>query len=300
MIDRVCIECKRHFYVWPATLKSRPALFCSKVCRNINITKVHDYGYDIDFLNKNDELSAYFLGLFVTDGHLGNKSRWVSIALTDRQLIYDLAKRLNYKRKIGVLKVKGNRKEKHRLGFGGPIVDQLVSYGFPRGVKTGKEFIPSCISDQLFPHFLRGVIDGDGCIYILPNGKLSIAISCASRQFLLELQYNINRLYGNKVIGSLYPTQHIFVLRYATKDSMLIGDLIYKEATIKLERKYDKFIIGNSRGMYKPYKYEAKSVCKVLNCSNRPYAKNLCTNHYMNMLYRKKHNISPRQYKEAP
>ena len=129
------------------------------------------YGYDLNFLNEDTPFRSWFLGLFVTDGHLSNKKE-VMFGFTDKQLIDNLVLHTNYVNNVSVLVRCGDHpkwKDSYLIRFSSPIANKLISFGFSRGKKSGKTFVPMCVSDNTFSHFLRGVVEGDGCFRVDTN-----------------------------------------------------------------------------------------------------------------------------------
>lgn len=214
--------------------------------------------YNTTFLDEDTELRAYFLGLFMADGWIDNKGG-ISIQLTDKQLIYDLAKALDFTNKI----VKINRryikygagnwlgKEAYRLSLHKKsLLIKLQSIGFVIN-KTGNEFVPSCVSNITFCHFLRGLTDGDGHQIIKNiNDKkyFEWGMISASKQFLDDLLIKIKDLVKIKtrtnVKSRKSTNQPVYRIRLGHNASLKLCEYMYKEATIKLDRKYDNYLIG--------------------------------------------------------
>lgn len=92
--------------------------------------------------------------------------------------------------------------------------------------------------------FIRGVFDGDGCVYYPKEHRLSTSFSGASRDFIYRLEVTLSSLGmpRKKISQSRYKNIH-YSLRYGHKDSLVFFDLIYFniENQLYLKRKYDKF-----------------------------------------------------------
>lgn len=115
----------------------------------------------------------------------------------------------------------------------------------------------SIIEDSLIRHFIRGYFDGDGCIYTNSNNKISINFTGTSDMLLgisdFLLQNNIM-----KTTVKLYDcgkAKEMFI--YGIDNIKDILDYLYKDCTIYLERKYNKYIEfysdynnKNYRGVY--------------------------------------------------
>lgn len=209
--------------------------------------------YNPNFLATDNELRSYFLGLWITDGWIEAKKPYARISSIDDQIINDLVKVLEFKNKILLTK---NRKMQDRsqftgtiqkhLCFSGKIPQYLRILGFSNK-KTGNEFVPDCISDSTFPHFIRGVIDGDGTFLIAKDRnqqRLMCSIVSASEKFLQQI---LDRLLQLGVIGSnskVVKNKTCYCIRFGHEDSIRIGDFIYKDAFLKLDRKYLIYLRG--------------------------------------------------------
>ena len=216
--------------------------FCSPACATANTLEWHDYGYNTSFVADTDsETFSYFLGLWVADGYMSPKKQ-VTLKLTDEQIIRDVARAVGYYRNINFCKPRTQTcKPQYELSFAGSLADKLISFGYPAGPKTGKEFLPECINKKNILPFVRGLIDGDGNLDVSkPRGYLTISISVQSKKFLLDV-LNALRKYEFVGNGSVYKSANIHILRLSHYDSMSLCKHMYKDASLFLERKYKKF-----------------------------------------------------------
>jgi len=248
---------------------------CSKHCSQKYRTR--SYKYDTTFLNELNEFSAYFIGYFVADGYL-SKEKQISIISKDYSIIYKFKRRTKHTGKIP--KHKPDRGEvRHRILFSGPPANKLISLGFPCGAKTGKEFIPEFITDEYFCHFLRGFIDGDGCLCITQN-RLMVQITCANNSMLEDINKRLHKLCGVDG-GSITKCSNAnaYNLVYGHNDGIKICDYIYKNNTICMNRKYEKYVKASKLKVQK-YTINAPEYCTVEGCDNKYLARGVCKKHY--------------------
>lgn len=126
-----------------------------------------------------------------------------------------------------------------------PMSEKLLSLGMFSD-KSFKIRFPN-IHESLFNHFIRGFFDGDGCIstYLLKGKYKSCSFSITSNKFILEeiqvilmkeLQLSKTKLArdnrGNNINSLVYGGK---------QNCIKIRDWLYKDATIYLQRKHDKF-----------------------------------------------------------
>lgn len=204
-----------------------------------------------EFLKQDTQVRAYFLGIFMADGSLSNTS--VNMDLIDKQIIYDLADRIGYHKPISnyVSNTSFGITNKYRITLSSKkAVNDLVSLGFTVGPKTGKEFIPECVKQDKMTHFLRGLSDGDGCFTIIKNranSYLEWNITCPNKEFLEEIllflrQHSIISYSGHSV--RIRPSKNCYRISLGHHDAIRLGEYLYKDSSIHLERKKQKWENG--------------------------------------------------------
>lgn len=133
---------------------------------------------------------AYAIGLITTDGNLSKDGRHMNMTSKDKEMIITFKKCLNIKNKIGrKTREKSKIKKYFQVQFGDKnLYEFLLSLGLtPAKSKTlGDLRIPN----YYFCDFLRGCIDGDGCIRIAyhPESKhpqLQVRLISASPSFCI-------------------------------------------------------------------------------------------------------------------
>ncbi len=206
--------------------------------------------YNAAFLETDNELRAYVLGLFTADGWISKKT--VFLSLTDQQVMLDLARMIGYTKDFiisqGGWAGKRDGKLSYRIGLSGPAYEYIRSLGFDR-VKTGQEFFSiKAVSDATFPHYLRGFSDGDGYFSLVQNrGRrlLQWGAVCANAKFLEELATILECLCpmtdrARKVLkhGTAWKIQ------YGHQDAVLLGNFVYANASISIQRKRDVYEAG--------------------------------------------------------
>jgi len=265
--------------------KYNERVYCSRSC----INKGRELGaYDLSFLNKDAPFRSWFLGWIMADGHVSKRNS-VALGITDKEIIDIMKEKTKYKNKISVTQsgpmknTKYIAKAAYHIQFRQDAVNRLVKLGFSPGKKSGKEFIPSCVSNKTFSHFLRGVVEGDGCISRSEkDGYLTLSIASASKKFLnnvlKELQ-RCNLAYG----GCISTTSSIYQLGFGHGDALRICNYIYKDSTgMRLTRKYDKYMSAKGKELKC---HIQPSHCTIPGCEHKCLAKNLCTMHYRAQRY---------------
>lgn len=205
------------------------------------------YHINKKFFEKIDtEEKAYWLGFLMADGYVSKKGRIeINLKMLDKNHLEKLNnsldstykiidkhiinKKLDFESNICQLRINCAEmaNDLNRLG----IVTQ----------KTGKEVIPE-IPKELYRHFIRGFFDGDGCID--KNKKISIG-SC-SKYILIQINEFLNTSIGQQY--TIYERKEYTKPFYLfdsndKKKNKLFLDLLYKDSTIYLDRKFEIYNI---------------------------------------------------------
>ena len=208
--------------------------------------------YNEDYFKKIDtERKAYFLGFILADGcvYLGaNKNSYrfqMNLQMKDKYILEELQrdigsdykiqdKQFGYKKNgdpkfISLLKINSSK-----------LCEDLMNLGVIPRKSMKQEMKKDLISDNLIKHFIRGYFDGNGSCSIK---KKQISLDffgsktiCLQIDECLKLN-NINKnvLYGNR-------KNELYGLRINNTDNkILLYYYLYKNATIYLKRKKEKF-----------------------------------------------------------
>lgn len=208
--------------------------------RNIEESKRGSVDYKF-FSNIDTEKKAYILGLLYADGTIifnrKNKVQYsfsIGLKYSDRYLIEEIKRTINSDHKILDIKRHGG------LGKTDTVISRLTVNNKTMyndlvnlGMAT-KDTIPD-IPNNLIHHFIRGIFDGDGCISV--SGKYNVDMHIMGNESLLK---EINSIIGfnePKLIRNIYR-----IRKGGKNNARIFADYIYKDATIFLKRKREKFI----------------------------------------------------------
>jgi len=186
---------------------------------------------------------AYAIGLITTDGCLSKDGRHLDLTSKDKEVIETFRHCLRLTNKIG-LKARGGSsiRKYYRIQFGDiNFYTFLLSIGLTPA--KSKILGPLKIERDRFADFLRGCIDGDGCINTVshPESKhpqLRLRLSSASPLFLGWIKKSLGGLVAVKG-GWISQSSRAHVLTYAKADAILILNYIYYPGVKSfLNRKY--------------------------------------------------------------
>ena len=197
------------------------------------------------FENIDSERKAYWLGFIYADGNVtGNRLR-IEIMYQDKYLLEELNKDLESNNKIcnceSTHKYNGYLINKNNV-YIGYCSDKLVSDLNKLGVVPNKTFklnsLPP-IENELIRHFIRGYFDGDGTVYIDKDG---LKFGFYGQHYLLNDIKNVLIKDIGLANRKIHDKETLSMVTFSRKqDIQNFYDYIYKDATIFLKRKKNKF-----------------------------------------------------------
>lgn len=228
--------------------------FVERILVENNITirkqyKINENYFDtIDTPNK-----AYILGFLYADGcnssNYDKKRYCVTITLqsSDSQILYDIKNEIGYEAPIKFRTY--NECERATLD----ICNKHIALKLHElGLVPNKTLIlkfPDWLSEEFYPHFVRGYFDGDGCITsnnrkVAPQLSISIVSTACMCMSIADI-----------IFDKCHVTTHVYDVGHekcnaTIKTFMITGNVqckkfltyIYQDADLKLLRKYHKYI----------------------------------------------------------
>lgn len=200
----------------------------------------------------NNEFSAYFLGLIISDGNVfkDNTNRQSSISITldlnDEYILDKFKKSVNSNtmvshdgRGCSQIAVRSNI-----------MADDLANYGVvPR--KSFDTYLP-IIPDEYMSHLIRGIFDGDGSILMKPSPKndghnryLHTISFCGTHKLMQDISDYIYSHLELNIKPKVYDYKNRLLSELKISnihDIKIFCDFIYKDASIYLHRKHDKYL----------------------------------------------------------
>lgn len=195
------------------------------------------------------EEKAYFLGLLISDGNVykDNTGRQASISITlnleDEYMLQKFLEVLNANTAVG----KDGRGSGQSAVRSDLMAQDLKQYGvIPR--KSYFTYLPKNIPENLMPHLIRGIFDGDGSILAKINPKdnryLHSFSFCGAHQLMEDISQYCSTVLNLKQTPKVYDykNRELSEIKIQNIEDMIkFGDWIYKNASIYLIRKKEKF-----------------------------------------------------------
>lgn len=206
-----------------------------KITNKQNETKFNECIFD----SIDTEEKAYWLGFIFADGYISFKryNFEISLALQDIDHLYKFNTFMSHHKnnvKRDHFRCRWSVCNKHlweTLNNLGCVPNKSLILQFPN--------ISIFKNVDLIRHFIRGYVDGDGCISWKDKNHTKYTLSIlGTKQFLesINLQLpNLMYLYKPK-------NKSVYELKSTQKTLMSILNYLYKDSTIYLQRKYDRYL----------------------------------------------------------
>ena len=183
------------------------------------------------------EEKAYWLGFLYADGNISSEGYRLEVNLS----VKDLNHLLKFKKFLKLETDLLVDETKCRLAVRNKTIWNNLNQKGCIPCKSLKLKFPSISifeSLDLVRHFIRGYFDGDGSIGIYRKEEISFI---STNEFLIELEKYLGiKGYIRNKTSKNWPNK-AFELKYSSLKARKIANLIYKDATIYLQRKYNVY-----------------------------------------------------------
>ncbi len=193
---------------------------------------------------------AYWMGFIAADGNIKKDGYKVSLNSKDREVIEKFKTAIKSEHKISDYDIPDKRTGKIYKGHSIQICSKIFTeHLINQGITEHKSF--NCyfpkIKENLIPHFIRGVFDGDGTICLVRGKQVRCSLIGTLDLLIFIVDYLNKNLKVNKTKLQLITTNEKakqFKFHINSKKSIRnFLEFIYADAKpkIRLERKYQKF-----------------------------------------------------------
>lgn len=209
------------------------------------------YNLDEKFFDKIDsEEKAYFLGFIFADGCNTGMSLNIHVAKKDIDILNKFKKAIKYS---GDIKLCKPRKIGNSDYISGPsclikicrkyICDALIKLGCDIQ-KTNRIKFPeeNIVPKYLIRHFIRGYFDGDGSLHV-PKHHPRADVTIAGCPLLMSQMkdFLVNQL-DIYLSCKIYKNRNYSMIQGSSIENLMkFLDYLYKDATVFLNRKYNKY-----------------------------------------------------------
>ena len=190
-------------------------------------------------LSIEDENFWYLVGLITSDGCLRSDGRHIDITSKDYKFLLAIKNRFGFINKIGT-KYNSNGKQAFHIQIANKnFYDHLLSIGLTPQKSLTLDALR--VPNQFFNDFLRGIIDGDGCIraWMHPSNRRtqwSLRIYSGSRVFIRWLKETVETLF--KIKGKIYQEKNnVWILKHGKLAAQILLKKCYYKGCFGLDRK---------------------------------------------------------------
>ncbi|MDP2927863.1 MAG: hypothetical protein Q8N80_03575 [Candidatus Omnitrophota bacterium] len=200
-----------------------------------------------------DNKLSYCVGLLASDGNLSKDGRHIVFVSKDIDLIKTFKICLGLKNKIAIKNSGYNKNGKYYyIQFGNvKLYRWLNNIGIT--ANKSKTIGTLKIPNKYFFDFLRGLLDGDGCVTSFKHleskhPQIRVKFCSASKDFLIWLKSKIYNLLS--LSGKIGTIPRVFELIYYKHSSIKLLKRIYNKSTVFLNRKFEKtrILLGSETG----------------------------------------------------
>ena len=192
------------------------------------------------------EHKAYWLGFFYADGHVETARHTIELSLKEEDYNH-------------LEKFKNDLESDHIISKRSKVIDDNIYYSYRISISReklkndliNKGCVPNKTKILTYPdtnqvpfelqrHFIRGYIDGDGCVSCINNSKIFSVDIVGTIDFL----NGINNYFKLAQGENIYDFKHTDI-KHFSKAGRFAFDMmthLYKDATIYLDRKYQRYL----------------------------------------------------------
>lgn len=191
------------------------------------------------FENIDTPTKAYVLGLMYTDGCVRTYPRKkvvIELNIEDELTVKFIQSQLQSTAPLAY-----TDKNSVILSVSCPkMADDLVRHGVLHNKTKILEY-PEWMPDNLFPHFARGVVDGDGYIGFVEN-KLSVGFCGGAPIFINRFNDRLCQFCGIKTSKQITEESNFKFQVTSWAEAFMFLNTIYKDAPMIMPRKFKKYL----------------------------------------------------------
>ena len=207
------------------------------------------------FDNIDTEEKAYWLGFLFADGNISKPTRmingkekpWYRIEISlkedDKDHLIKFKNALNAETDVIITNTNIKWSNRARFYFNSKHMWNILnSYGCKPNKSLTLTFpnINIFKNKNLIKHFIRGYVDGDGCLSYTDKEKNHATLSIlGTYNMLSNIQHWLPLEFENKIYEK--ASENISSLTFSGKTAFYITNYLYKNSNIYLERKYNKY-----------------------------------------------------------
>ena len=196
---------------------------------------------DIDYFKEIiTEQKAYFLGFIFADGCVSNEELFIDINEKDIDILIKFREEINSQAKIST-RIKGKSSMSRIVVKNRTFTDHLSKYGIIKNKTKNTKHLPyEIIPKELWRHFFRGLIDGDGWITKTKENRYHIGYVTQYNSTALDFIYMMNELIEDKWKNRVINRNKKYSVVQIQKSEQVkqLATVLYMNSNIHLSRKF--------------------------------------------------------------
>lgn len=241
--EKKCPVCNEKFILYNRAYEKRgKGKYCSKECYHKD--KYKYFCNNSFFENINCEIKAYWLGFIYADGYNSGYELVIRLSSIDEEHLKIFRDHIESNNNI-ITKFEKNKNFKNGGKYVSSIriarkniCNNLTAIGCIKAKSLIIRF--PRLEKHLIRHFLRGYFDGDGCITHDRRGFGRAIFYSGSLLFIDDIE---KILLKQKIYFNRGKKDKRFLTINRMDDLLKLYYFLYKDSTVKLDRKYKKFFI---------------------------------------------------------
>ena len=190
---------------------------------------------------------AYVMGWFYSDGSnsVSPNVAKIDVAADSEDILHKIKEAIGSNARIKPIKNSANSyagenaQMLYRLGIYNKVVSKQIAALGICGNMTYTRTWPEWLSEDLEPHFIRGLIDGDGCISI--SKKKGFLIGYWGTAMMCDGLSKVLTKVGVDHKHKIDKKGHHYIRITKQAECLKFADYIYKDSTIYLARKFENY-----------------------------------------------------------
>ena len=234
-----CEKCGNVFIKTSTQMQKSGCNYCWKKHINSNF-----------FQQIDNEIKAYYFGLFWADGYCSERLNIFKIDLqeSDKEILEKFNKFVESSHEINqyIAKLGNSYRSKESVVYRFITLDKtFVQSLFQKGLSTHREgsHLPfEYVPENLLVHFIRGYFDGNGSISIIKGRVVNM---CGGDVILHDIDNILKNMNFKTAFHRRRPdvlNNNTLYVQGGAKEQKRFLDWIYGDATIYLNRKYEKYL----------------------------------------------------------
>lgn len=228
---------------------ARRTMYCKLKKLGLHIPNYHNaLKFDNTvFDNIDTEEKAYWLGFLYADGYVSSTVNTVEVSLKadDIDHLHKFKEFLHLQKniEIGQVTCLGKKFSRCRVSVTDKhFHDRLVELGCTPKKSLTLTFPPLNIfsKEDLVIHFIRGYIDGDGCLTYTSTGRLVISI-IGTFEFLGGIINILPSIFDRPRRKDKRSKNNTYVIECSCVKADKLANLLYNNAVVYLDRKYERY-----------------------------------------------------------